>query len=81
MGVAVDGIEPCAKSEAEGTQCMCGIEFEVLAGKKTFEGAIPAAKCRLCTGTSEHHCYQIDRFGQPWGVEVCNICLLVCEEY
>jgi|GEM_PF-1728605 len=81
MGVAVDGIEPCAKSEEAGLQCMCGIEFEVVAGKKTFDTVVPGSRCRLCTGLSNHDRYQIIRQGQPWGLEVCNVCLLVCDEY
>jgi hypothetical protein len=81
VGIAVDGIEPCAKSESENVQCMCGIEFEVVAGKKTHLEVIPNARCRLCNGLSDHDKYEISRHGVPWGVVVCNVCLLVCEEF
>ncbi|NWJ44951.1 MAG: hypothetical protein HXX08_03645 [Chloroflexi bacterium] len=81
MGHAVDGIEPCAKSEQEDVQCMCGIEIETVAGKVTHVGVIPNSRCRLCTGVSDHDKYEIFRMGVPWGVIVCNICMLICDEY
>ncbi len=81
MGDPVNGIEPCARSEEAGLQCMCGIEIDVVAGKKIPDGVIPNARCRLCTGLSDHDRLIISRQGQPWGVIVCNVCLLVCEEY
>jgi hypothetical protein len=78
--MARNGIEPCEKSMREGVECMCGILPEGLPELETDEGMKSAARCRLCTGRSDHYLYGMKRYGQKWTVEVCGICGVVCDE-
>ncbi len=76
-----NGIEPCLKSEEMGTECMCGLLPEGLPELEAEDGVKPQARCRLCTGVSDHYLYRLTRFGQPWGIELCGVCGTVCNEY
>jgi hypothetical protein len=81
MGIAVDGIEPCQTAEATGMQCMCGIELDSIAKILKDEGEMPLQRCRLCSAPGTHHRYIIQRGELEWGIIVCPVCTLVCDEY
>jgi len=76
-----NGIEPCLKSEQEGVECMCGLLPEGLPEIEAEDGVKLAARCRLCTGVSDHYLYRLTRYRKPWGIELCGICGTVCDEY
>ena len=79
--MARNGIEPCAKSRLEGTECMCGLLPEGLPDIESEDGVAIGQRCRLCTGISDQYRYGLTRFGQPWGIVVCGVCGTVCNEY
>ncbi len=76
-----NGIEPCEKPLSEETECICGLLPEGLTTLESEEASQPGCRCRLCTGLSEHYFYRASRFGQFWGLEVCGICGVICNEY
>lgn len=79
--MALNGIEPCAKSQQENVECMCGLLPEGLLELETDLGTQPKQRCRLCTGVSDHYFYGLTRFNKPWQIEVCGICGTICNEY